>query len=61
MPGGFLQTRFRCQLIMRVTVVLCVREPDVPFNVSVYVPTVACFDTVTVMLACPEFTPFNVT
>jgi hypothetical protein len=49
------------QLIVRVTVVLCVMDPDVPFNVSVYVPTVACFPTAIVTLACAEFTPFNVT
>lgn len=61
MMDGFVQTRVRRQLIVRVTVVLCVMEPDVPFNVRVYVPTVACFDTVTVTVACAEFVPFNVT
>jgi len=61
MLDGFVQMRFRRQLIVRVTVVLCTMEPDVPFNVRVYVPTVACFDTVTVTVACAEFVPFNVT
>jgi len=47
--------------MVRLTVTLCVTEPDVPFKVRVCVPVAAFLATVTVTVACDEFVPFSVT
>jgi hypothetical protein len=49
------------QLIVRVTVVLCVTVPDVPLKVSVRFPVFAPPATVIVTVACAELVPLSVT
>ena len=49
------------QLIVRVTVVLCVRVPDVPLRVSVRLPVFVFPPTVIVTVACAELVPFSAT
>jgi hypothetical protein len=47
--------------MVRLTVMLCVMDPDVPLSVSEYVPTGAWLPALMVTVACAEFVPFNVT
>ena len=51
----------RRQLMVRVTVVLCVMVPDVPLRVSVCLPVFAPPPTVMVTVACAELVPLSVT
>jgi hypothetical protein len=48
-------------LIVRLTVVLCESVPDVPVKVSVRVPVVGFFPTVTITVACADPVLFSVT
>jgi hypothetical protein len=49
------------QLMVRVAVVLCVKVPDVPLNVSECCPVLAFPLTVIVTVACAELVPLSVT
>jgi len=51
----------RRQLMVRVTVVLCVTVPDVPLKVRVRFPVFAPPPTVIVTVACAELVPLGVT
>jgi len=51
----------RRQLMVRMTVVLCVTVPDVPLNVRVRFPVLAPPPTVIVTVACAELVPLIVT
>ena len=51
----------RRQLIVRVTVVLCVTFPDVPLKERVCLPALALPPTVIVTVACAELVPLSVT
>jgi hypothetical protein len=47
--------------MVRLTMMLCAADPDVPLRVSVYVPTVALPFTLMVAVAWTELVPFSVT